>query len=59
MGSAAHSGRPRDLGVQFDGEEPIGCQRCVDVAANRALPLTAHHTHIHTGTAGEMLATNA
>jgi hypothetical protein len=47
------------LGVEFNGEEPVGYQKCVDLAGNRAVPLNAHHAHIHTGTAGEMLATNA
>jgi hypothetical protein len=47
------------LGLEFDGEEPVDYKKCVDVAGNRAVPLNAHHAHIHTGTAGEMLATNA
>ena len=33
----------------------VGFHRCVDLAANRALPHVAHHNTIHTGTAGEML----
>jgi hypothetical protein len=37
----------------------LGWKKCVDLAANRALPLQAHHEHIHTGTAGEALAENA
>jgi len=44
------------LGVQFDGEEPVDYRRCVDLAANRALPLSAHHAHVHTGTAAQALA---
>ena len=37
----------------------MGWRKCVDLAANRAVPLNAHHDHIHTGTAGAALATQA
>lgn len=48
------------LGVVFDGEEnPISYRRCIDLAANQALPLNAQHQHMHFGTAGEKLFTNA
>ena len=30
----------------------VGIRKCVDLAANRALPLNAHHDHIHTGGTG-------
>jgi hypothetical protein len=43
--------------VDFSGEVPVLLDyvRCVDVAANRALPLNAHHEHVHFGRAGEAL----
>jgi hypothetical protein len=41
------------LGIEFDGEEPVAYRKCVDLAANRSLPLNAHHDHLHTGRAGE------
>lgn len=47
------------LGLEFDGEEPVGARKCIDLAANRALPLRAHHVHVHFGTAGEALFVNA
>lgn len=49
------------LGVELDPvtELPISIKKCVDLAANRALPLNAHHVHVHFGTAGFKLATNA
>lgn len=49
------------LGVELDPvtEEPISIRKCVDLAGNRALPLNAHHVHVHFGTAGFKLATNA
>lgn len=40
------------LGVQFDGDEPVGYRRCIDLAANQPVPLNAHHAHLHTGQAG-------
>jgi hypothetical protein len=43
------------LGVQFDGNTPIGFRKCVDVASSKALKLNAHHDHLHTGRAGEAL----
>jgi hypothetical protein len=33
----------------------VGARRCVDLAANRALHLGAHHDRVHFGTAGQML----
>jgi hypothetical protein len=48
------------LGLQLDDMgEPIGFRRCVDLAAGQALPLNAHHAHVHTGTAGEALRDKA
>ncbi len=40
------------LGVELDPvtELPISIKKCVDLAANRALPLNAHHVHVHFGT---------
>jgi hypothetical protein len=47
-------------GIQFDAEgEPIGYRHCRLLAAGRPVPLNAHHAHIHTGRAGEMLWTKA
>lgn len=44
------------LGLEVDADDnPVGYRRCVDLAAGRALPLQAHHDHIHTGAAGEAL----
>jgi hypothetical protein len=36
-----------------------GFHRCIDLAAGRSLPLRAHHSGLHTGTAGEALLFNA
>jgi hypothetical protein len=48
------------LGLELDAAgEPIGFRKCVDLAANNALVLTAHHQNVHFGTAGEMLFTKA
>ncbi|NDL55812.1 hypothetical protein [Phytoactinopolyspora mesophila] len=48
------------LGLQLDADgEPVGFKRCVDLAAGKPVPLNAHHAHVHTGTAGEMLRTKA
>ena len=48
------------LGLELDAsEEPVGFRKCVDLAANEALPLNAQHQHVHFGTAGEHLFTNA
>jgi hypothetical protein len=48
------------LGVEFDESgEPVAFRKCVDLAANQALPLNAHHQHMHFGTAGEKLFENA
>jgi hypothetical protein len=48
------------LGVELDESgEPVGFRKCVDLAANEALPLNAQHQHVHFGTAGEHLFTNA
>ena len=35
-----------------NGPQLAGFKRCVDLASNQALPLNAHHEHIHTGTTG-------
>ena len=48
------------LGVEFDESgEPVAFRECIDLAANRPLPLNAHHQHMHFGTAGEKLFDNA
>lgn len=48
------------LGLELDASgEPVGFRKCVDLAANKALPLNAQHQHVHFGTAGEHLFTNA
>ncbi len=47
-------------GIEFDGEgNPVAYRKCVDLAANRALPLNAHHDHAHTGAAGAALRERA
>lgn len=43
------------LGVQWDGEEPVGFRKCIDLAGGNALPLKAHHQTVHQGRAGEAL----
>ena len=44
--------------IQYDDAgEPVGFGRCVDLAANRKLPLGSQHEHMHFGTAGEALST--
>lgn len=47
--------------VDLSGEEPVllGVRKCVDLAANQALHLGAHHEHVHFGPAGEALFTHA
>ncbi|MFC5380976.1 hypothetical protein [Aquipuribacter nitratireducens] len=46
-----------DAEVDFSGEEPVllDYRRCIDLAANRQLPLGSQHEHVHFGTAGEAL----
>lgn len=54
--------RPEIGVVDVDGElwiAAVGFRKCVDLAANRPIPLNAHHAHVHTGKAGEMLETKA
>jgi hypothetical protein len=47
------------LGVVVDEfDEPVSVRKCVDLAANQALTLNAHHAHVHFGQAGEALARN-
>ena len=64
-GPAASQQPPRHphmlvLGIKLDSEgEPVSYRRCVDLAANQRLPLSAHHAHMHTGRAGEALFTKA
>ena len=36
-------------------EEGVTYRKCIDIAANQALPLNAHHEHVHFGRAGEAL----
>jgi len=44
------------LGLELDEDgEPVGFRKCIDLAANQALPLNAQHQHVHFGTAGEAL----
>ena len=48
------------LGIVTDSDANTGfgvesVRKCVDLAANRPVPLNAHHAHIHTGKAGEQL----
>lgn len=48
------------IGVEFNEDGlPISVKKCVDLAANQALPLNAHHVHVHFGTAGAQLAEKA
>jgi hypothetical protein len=47
------------LGVEFDGEEPVGFRKCIDLAAGNRLPLTAHHSALHVGRGGVALFENA
>lgn len=47
-------------GLEFDAEgEPIGYKKCRVLANGQALPLNAHHEHLHFGTAGEAQFNNA
>lgn len=48
--------------VEFLQDGPLGpgpyltgYRKCVDLAGGRQVPLSAHHAHVHQGTAGEML----
>jgi hypothetical protein len=41
------------LGVKFDSGAPVGFTKCIHLAAGKAVPLNAHHAHLHTGRAGE------
>jgi len=44
------------LGLELDEQGgPVGFRKCIDLAANQALPLRAQHQHVHFGTAGEAL----
>lgn len=48
------------LGLELDeAGEPVAFRKCVDLAAGQALPLNAHHEHLHFGTAGSNLFTKA
>lgn len=41
-------------GLEFDESgEPVGFKKCRELANGQALPLNAHHEHLHFGTAGE------
>ncbi len=43
------------LGVEIDEfGEPTSFRKCVDLAANEALPLNAQHQHVHFGTAASV-----
>lgn len=37
----------------------VGFRKCIDLAANQALPLGSQHHNVHFGTAGQMLFTHA
>ena len=44
------------LGVQYDATgQPVGFEKCVDIAAGQRLHLGAHHEHVHVGRAGVAL----
>jgi hypothetical protein len=47
------------LGIEFDGDQPVSYDKCIDLAANNKLPLTAHHSALHVGTGGAALAMHA
>jgi hypothetical protein len=48
------------LGLELDEQgQPVGFHKCVDLAANQALPLNAQHEHVHFGPAGQALFTHA
>lgn len=47
------------LGLEFDEQGEPSIRKCVDLAANQALPLNAQHEHVHFGHAGEALFTHA
>lgn len=61
MGIAQADGPPPHghvlvLGVEYDESgEPIGYDKCVELADGKALKLNAHHAHAHTGAAGAAL----
>lgn len=44
------------LGMEFEGGEPVGYRKCVDLAGAGRLPLNAHHSTVHQGKAGQALA---
>ena len=48
------------VGAEVGGteEDPVllDYRKCVDIAANRALPLNSQHEHVHFGRAGEALS---
>ncbi len=64
-----HGGLPEHphvlvLGAVLDGPPGPGVslidyRKCVDLAANRALPLGSHHHNVHFGTAGQQLFMHA
>lgn len=42
------------IGLEFgEGGEPLGWHKCHDLANGQALPLKAHHEHLHVGRAGQ------
>lgn len=44
------------LGLELDAQEnPVSVRKCVEIGANQALPLTAHHHALHFGKGGEKL----
>jgi hypothetical protein len=40
------------LGLELEGDEPVGFRKCIDLASGNRLPLNAHHAHLHQGWAG-------
>lgn len=41
-----------EVGFTEEGPVLLDYRKCVDVAANQALPLNSHHEHVHFGQAG-------
>lgn len=47
-------------GLEFNEEgDPVGFQKCRELANGQALRLNAHHEHVHFGPAGEALSVRA
>ena len=48
-----------DPKLDATGDNLVSVRKCVDIGANQALPLTAHHHALHFGKGGEKLFENA